>query len=130
MKFNFDNVFLLIGAAVILIGTLGKKKKVKETLRTVISGDDPEYIDDYSDDYSDNEVDETIPDLGLSGDVIAANLTSPSHSYIAKESEVPFNKETKELGYLELHDTEEKDVEHFDLRNAVIMSTILERKYF
>lgn len=132
MDFNFDNLFLLIGVAAFLISILVKKKKVRETVKSVISGDDQEYYDDYSD----NEIEERTPETDLSDKIITADLSDYphsgdySHSGMTKESDIPDKSVEKISGYSDMHDVEKKDIDHFDLRNAVIMSTILERKYF
>jgi len=126
MDFNFDSLFLLIGVAVFLVSIFGKRKKVQEAFRSV-SGE-KESADYYE--YSDSEL---VEDSVESETSVIADIPENLHkskSIIREESTILNKMEMENIVDSDVHDIEEKEVDHFDLREAVIMSTILERKYF
>ncbi|MFC2121438.1 hypothetical protein ACFLTI_07585 [Bacteroidota bacterium] len=128
MDFNLDNLFLIIGIGAFLISVLFRKKKLNQEKNNPVNERTIRAELAYAEDVAEVEsIENTISDF----DILPVDMTKNSYGEKMESSEIfseqiPDEKETNDVP---MYIVEEKDVEGFDLRKAVIMSTILQRKY-
>jgi len=122
MDFNLDNLFILILIGGFLIRVLTKKKKSQEAIGELVTDEMEEENNIFSDINEKSVYDESVVSTEASQKYMVNNMSSEIH----KES--PLTEKIKNT-IEKTHHAEKKDIEQFDLREAVIMSTILERKY-
>lgn len=123
MDFNLDNLFILIGIGAFIISIFVRKKKSQEAISKLVNDE----IEEESNIYSEINEELVYENAGLSKEVSEKSMMN-NMSAVTKQKSPSIEKHDKTSE--KTHYAEKKDIEQFDLRNAVIMSTILERKYF